>query len=171
VDGEMDDVNERARLRATVLDLNVELTRQIHRGVPREWIEMEVTMPQLKTLMVLYGMGQATMGDLAEALGTGVSTVTGIVDRLVEHGLVVREEDPRDRRVVVGRPTSKGIAIIDRLVVLARDRMDSVLGQLDLDDLRVVARSAAILCDAARQAFSPIASCTYSRDQVKLGGT
>src|SRR5947209_18278382 len=107
-------MDERERLVAEYLELQRGVGRLIHRGMPGEWLETEVTMSQLKTLMVLYGLGQATMGELADALGTGVSTVTGIVDRLVEHGLVVREEDPRDRRVVVGHPTSDGLALVDR---------------------------------------------------------
>ena len=43
------------------------------------------------------------MGQLAASLAVTLSTVTGIVDRLVEHQMVVREEDPHDRRLVVCR--------------------------------------------------------------------
>jgi DNA-binding MarR family transcriptional regulator len=132
---------DRRRFIAEILDLNREIMREIHRGIPHEWLETEVTMPQFKTLMVLYGMDQATMGDLAESLGTGVSTVTGIVDRLVEHGLVQRVEDPRDRRVVVGRPTEAGVALVDRLLGAAREQMSRILEHLGSDELRRVAES------------------------------
>jgi len=142
-------MDERERLVGEYLDLNRDLGRRIHRGMPREWLETEITMPQLKTLMVLYGMGQATMGELADALGTGVSTVTGIVDRLVDHGLVVREEDPRDRRVVVGHPTGEGLALIDRLLTATRDSLGRVLGQLSLDELHLCVKAQQLISDAA----------------------
>ena len=139
----------RQRLMAEILDLNREIMREIHRGIPHEWLETEVTMPQFKTLMVLYGMDQATMGDLAEALGTGVSTVTGIVDRLVEHGLVQRMENPRDRRVVVGRPTPAGVALVDRLLGAAREQMTRILERLGPDDIRLVAESTRLIHQSA----------------------
>lgn len=167
----MDETTKRDDLIDRVLDLNVEISRQIHRGVPREWIETEVTMPQFKTLILLYGMGQATMGELADALGTGVSTVTGIVDRLVEHGLVLREEDPRDRRVVVGRPTAEGIEVVDRVVVAARDRVRQILVRLSFEDLLIVARSTELMRDAALEAFPTIGRCGRDLDQIKVGGT
>jgi DNA-binding MarR family transcriptional regulator len=152
----MDSGNGRDQLIERVLELHLEVSRLAHRCVPREWIETEVTMPQLKTLMLLYGMGHATMGELADSLGIGVSTVTGIVDRLVEHGLVVRAEDPRDRRVVVGRLTRSGHEVVDRVVVMARDRMRRILDQLSSEDLEIVGRSAELLRRAASEAFSPV---------------
>jgi DNA-binding MarR family transcriptional regulator len=123
--------------------------REIHRGMPHEWLDTEITMPQFKTLMVLFGMGQATMGELADALGTGVSTVTGIVDRLVDHGLVVREEDRHDRRVVVGRPTAKGLELVDRLMVATRELTTRALSRLTTDELNHVAKAARLLRRAA----------------------
>jgi DNA-binding MarR family transcriptional regulator len=152
----MDDAVERDQLIEHVLELHLEISRQAHRCVPREWIETEVTMPQMKTLMVLYGMGQATMGELADALAIGVSTVTGIVDRLVEHGLVARAEDPRDRRVVVGRLTKTGCEVVDRIVVMHRDRMRRMLGQLTTEEIGQVAKGAELLLRAAHVAFDPV---------------
>jgi DNA-binding MarR family transcriptional regulator len=146
--------SERGRLIGEILDHNREIMREIHRGIPHQWLETEVTMPQFKTLMVLYGMGEATMGDLAEALGTGVSTVTGIIDRLVEHGLVLRVEDPRDRRVVVGRPTEAGVTLVDRLIGAARERMGLVLNRLSSDEIRHVAVCTRLLHHAAQIVFA-----------------
>ena len=123
--------------------------REIHRGMPHEWLDTEITMPQFKTLMVLFGMNQATMGELAEALGTGVSTVTGIVDRLVDQGLVAREEDRHDRRVVVGRPTAKGLALVDRLMVATRELTTRALKRLSPEDLVRVAEGVRLLCQAS----------------------
>jgi len=149
---------DRHRLINEVLDRNREIMREIHRGIPHHWLETEVTMPQFKTLMVLYGMEQASMGDLADALGTGVSTVTGIIDRLVDHGLVLRVEDPRDRRVVVGRPTDAGITLVDRLIGAARERMGVVLEGLTTDEIRLVAESTRLLHQSATVAFSSTAN-------------
>lgn len=118
-----------------ILNAHRDFSRRMSRGIPQEWLETEITMSQFKTLLVLWGMGSAPMGALAEALGTGVSTLTGIVDRLVEQGLVARAEDPRDRRVVVARPTPAGLALVDRLIVAARGRLNRVLDELNDDEI------------------------------------
>lgn len=147
-------LDDRDRAIEEILNLNRETIRLTHGGNPRDWLYlMDITMPQLKTLLVLYAMQQASMGELADALGTGVSTVTGIVDRLVDHGLVTREEAPHDRRVVVGRLTPRGAALIDRLYLTARDRLGRVLSRLSLEELDLVVQASRALNRAARHVF------------------
>lgn len=121
-----------------ILDLHRDFTRRMSRGIGHEWLELEITMPQIKTLLVLWRMEHAPMGALAEALGIGISTLTGIIDRLVEQGLVARTVDPRDRRVVIVRLTPNALALIDRLMIAARGRLSRVLDELSDDEIRQV---------------------------------
>src|SRR6185437_11800346 len=149
-------MDERTRVIQAILDVYQDLGRAMHRDWPREWLDVcDITMPQMKSLFCLYGMRKASMGELAEALGTGVSTITGIFDRLIDHGLVTREEDPHDRRVVVGRLTPAGDALVDRLHITARDRLSRVLDQLTLEELYAVSRGIEALSHGAQRAFSP----------------
>src|SRR4051812_31139537 len=84
--------DEHARLVRQVLDLRADLLRSLRPA--RAWLHVDLTMSQVKVLFVLFSDGGASMGQLAASLGVTLSTVTGIVDRLVEHGLVQREENP-----------------------------------------------------------------------------
>ena len=143
--------DERARLVETILSHNHKMRRFLHCGPHQDWLQVDVTMPQLKVLLILYGTDHASMGELADALGVGVSTLTGIVDRLVDHGLVVREEDPHDRRVVVGRLTLRGADLVDRLIVATRDRISTVLAELSVDELRLVASAFDVIERAIRR--------------------
>lgn len=133
-------MQERDQVIADILDCNRGLIRALHRVMPRPFMDVNLTMPQLKTLVSLYGSERSTMGDLADSLGVSVSTLTGIVDRLVDHGLVVRENDPHDRRVVVGRLTPEGAALVDQFFLSARDGLGRVLAQLSDEELRLVGR-------------------------------
>src|SRR5215831_17668764 len=72
--------------------------RAFHSTNLDSWCAVDLTMPQLKALFLAHADGGASHSEIARALGVGVSTVTGIVDRLVEHGLVERRPDPADRR-------------------------------------------------------------------------
>lgn len=50
-------------------------------------------------------------GELAELLHDHPSTLTGVIQRLVEHGFVVRKSDPADRRRVLLDLTDAGRAL------------------------------------------------------------
>lgn len=51
---------------------------------------------------------QLIMSELAKGLNVGVSTSTGIIDRLIKKGLVFRERNHGDRRIVRVKLTTKG---------------------------------------------------------------
>ncbi len=137
---------ERARLIRQVLDRQAELYRSLRPA--REWLEVDLTMSQVKVLFLLYSEGGASMGQLAGSLGVTLSTVTGIVDRLVEHGMVQREENPHDRRLVVCRLTALGSTNAERLYQAGRTRLAELLEVLAPDDLQRVADGLGVLCQA-----------------------
>jgi MarR family transcriptional regulator, organic hydroperoxide resistance regulator len=138
--------DERTKLARQVLDLQTFMFRSVRPA--RAWLEVDLTMPQLKVLFILHAEDGASMGRLATALGVTLSTVTGIVDRLVEHGLVQRQEDPQDRRLVVCRLTPRALTTVERLHQAGRLRLGSVLADLSLDELRTVAAGMEVLAAA-----------------------
>jgi DNA-binding MarR family transcriptional regulator len=105
--------------RAASTDDFLELAQAIVRGLRSadldSWCAVDLTMSQLKTLFLARPSQGASHGEIARGLGVGVSTVTGVVDRLVEHGLVVRRTDPDDRRLSHVVATPRGIELIDQL--------------------------------------------------------
>jgi len=79
------------------------------------WMGLDVTMPQMKVLMLLRENGALRVGVLARHLNVSTPTITGIVDRLVRQTLVRRDDDPTDRRVVLNVLTRQGEEMMDRL--------------------------------------------------------
>jgi DNA-binding MarR family transcriptional regulator len=138
--------DERSNLTQRVLDLQSCMFRSVRPA--REWLEVDLTMPQLKVLFILYAEEGASMGRLASALGVTLSTVTGIVDRLVEHAMVQRQEDPQDRRLVVCRLTPRAVDTVEQLHQAGRLRLGSVLADLALDELRTLAAGMEVLAAA-----------------------
>ncbi len=70
--------------------------------------QIGVTGPQRLVLRVTGLFPGVSAGDLAETLRVHPSTITGVLQRLVADGLVVRVHDRRDRRRAVLRLTRKG---------------------------------------------------------------
>ncbi|WFE30252.1 MarR family transcriptional regulator [Solwaraspora sp. WMMD791] len=111
--------------------------------------DAQLTVPQLKILLLLYLHGSTSGQELSQVLGVRMATVTGIVDRLVAHRLVGRREDPQDRRVRRVELTDDGRDLIDRIVTAGTDRHARLLARLDTDELRTVAAAARLMVDAA----------------------
>jgi DNA-binding MarR family transcriptional regulator len=70
--------------------------------------ETGITAPHLSALSVLVFGGPRTLGELAAAEQVTPPSMTRIVRNLEADGLVEREPDPRDGRVVRVRATERG---------------------------------------------------------------
>jgi 4'-phosphopantetheinyl transferase len=109
--------------------------------MPRELLMMDFTMPQLKTMFLLFLNGPTRMSDLAADLGVTLATATGLVDRLVEREMVTRESLPGDRRVVLCRLAGAGQKSVSRIWESARDRMQGFLREMDSSNLEALERA------------------------------
>ena len=70
-----------------------------------------ITYPQYLTLMVLWQDGDQSISDIAACLALPGHAITPIVDRLQAAGLVTRQNDASDRRVVLVGLTSAGASL------------------------------------------------------------
>jgi DNA-binding MarR family transcriptional regulator len=102
------------------------------------WQRIDLTMPQLKALIYVSRNEGATSGQIATSLGVGLSTITGIVDRLAEQNMVTRREDPRDRRITRVLATPVGSTLVNELLRYRNEVVTEILSQLDGDQLRTV---------------------------------
>jgi DNA-binding MarR family transcriptional regulator len=90
-----------------------------------------VTGTQLNVLKLLEEIGELSLSELSRRLAAQNSSVTGIVDRMVQAGLVTREQSPEDRRVWRIRMTPRGEEIAKQTQVLPWDLLRDALGSLD----------------------------------------
>jgi DNA-binding MarR family transcriptional regulator len=80
---------------------------------------MGVTGPQFFILRELFLEQPKTIGELSKALELSNSTVTGIIDRLERQGLVMRQRDGKDRRVV-------WVSTTENCMMLKKDRFEKI---------------------------------------------
>ena len=114
-----------------------------------EWSEVELTKPQLRTLVLLHrSQSPQRMSDLAVNLGVSLPSATGLVERLLSKGLVERGHDASDRRVVTCHLTPKGTDEAERLRRLARQEIEAVAEALTEPELNSVVEAMMILATA-----------------------
>ncbi len=94
-----------------------------------------VSMAQVHIMFTVQRHGDMTMSRLADVLNVSDSNATGLVDRLEERGLVVRDRVPEDRRVVVVRTTAAGERLLREVDALSDEILRSVLDKLDAAQL------------------------------------
>lgn len=80
------------------------------------WLDLALTVPQLRTLFIIAHGGSSSVGQVARQLGVGEPTASHLVDRLSRAGLVQRTEDPADRRRAVVRLSRAGGKLIGKLL-------------------------------------------------------
>lgn len=132
-----------------ILDTQRQLRQWFTEDRDHPLMDLNITMSQLKVMMVLFRHGQASGQELARRFGTSLATLTGIVDRLVAQGMVLRREDPQDRRVRRLVLTSEGHAVVDRITAAGEGNMIKLLHRLDPPALRVVADAFELILRAA----------------------
>ncbi|MER7134675.1 MarR family winged helix-turn-helix transcriptional regulator [Streptosporangium saharense] len=129
--------DERDRLINRIGELQRDLGRFLaQRRPPSPLFDSNLTMRQLSVVMLLSYQDSASGQDLAHYLDVGLGTVTGIVDRLVGHGLVTRREDPNDRRVRRVELTPAGRGLVERITDAGLADFRHLIGLLDTQTLR-----------------------------------
>jgi DNA-binding MarR family transcriptional regulator len=92
--------------------------------------ERQISMAHLFLMTMIEKQGPLAMTRVAELIGSGLPTATGIVTRMEERGLVRREHDTRDRRVVFVTLTDAGSAELETLQLARRQRMAAAISHL-----------------------------------------
>jgi len=131
-----------------ILQLGDKAFRELFPILPKEWLQLDLTMPQLKVVLLLFLSGPARMTEIATALDVSLATATGVIDRLVERDTVIRESQPEDRRVVLCRLSDKGQKMIGGLWQLARNRTKELLEAVDSSQLTLITKALEALLQA-----------------------
>ena len=120
----------------------------------------DLTMQQLRVLLTLTRAPGITTHELSRFLGVSAPTVSGLVDRLAEKGLIGRATDPADRRVRRLRISAAGRDIVESLDTVLDQLIGIVQPLMSTDDLEAVRRASQVLLAAIERASATSASHT-----------
>jgi MarR family transcriptional regulator, organic hydroperoxide resistance regulator len=135
------------RLVRTRADYLIDLMPMLHKGVmkrlaaqkpggPQPAADSRMTIDQVHILGYLLHHGPATMGALAKWNRVALSTMTENIHRLAKLNLVMRIQDPGDRRVVRIQLSPRGQQAFQRRTEQARKVMIRLLESLSAGDQR-----------------------------------
>ncbi len=107
------------------------LSEAMRRYLAQTMGRFHLTVPQYIVLNTIRRRGRGcTMSELADVAYQVPATMTGIIDRLSERGLVQRQQDPTDRRSWRVVLTPAGQRLLDEVEQLRQRSWQRVLGEL-----------------------------------------
>lgn len=83
--------------------------REVARSQEGTFTKGDMAVSHIVVLEILKEKGPSTMSELSESMNLTMSAVTGIIDKMIEQGLVKRERPKEDRRVVKVTLLPKGL--------------------------------------------------------------
>jgi DNA-binding MarR family transcriptional regulator len=115
------------------------------RAVEESWIQYlkrheGISQSQYNILRILRGARPKPIrtSDIGDRMITRDPDVTRLIDRLIQQGLVRRERDTEDRRVVLVEITGQGLAMLARLDGPAAQYTDGAMAGLSQQQLRTL---------------------------------
>jgi DNA-binding MarR family transcriptional regulator len=127
-----------------------EAIQRLNRRVRQARPVGDLTFGQLSALTSILLAGALTPRELADLERVQPPTMTKIIGKLEDRGLVVRTPHPTDGRQVILAPTDQGRAIYAQFEFARNAWLSEHLEQLGPDDRDVLFRAAEIMQQVAR---------------------
>jgi|SRR5271157_3322661 len=112
--------------------------------------ENGLSMSQIGALFQIYH-GRSNVSDLGEGLGITNAAASQMLERLVQQKLILRSEDPQDRRVKQLALTDKGCRIMDESIRARQGWLDDLVSGLSASQKELVAAAVKILIEKTNQ--------------------
>jgi DNA-binding MarR family transcriptional regulator len=129
----------------------IRLHRRVSGAIAGALKDLGLSIPQFDLVSTLTEREGLTQQELAERLYVTKGNVSGLVDRLVDAGLVERHPIPGDRRSHALHLTPKGRELAQAGIKAQRSYVERTLGRLDPDDLGALDRIVGAWRDEARR--------------------
>lgn len=110
-----------------------------------------LSMPQFGILMQLHYRHNCGVGDIGERFDITNAAASQLVDKLVQSGLIQREEDPSDRRARLLNLTDKGKRLIQQGIEERYRWVDQLAGKLTPEERAKVAEALNIMTYIAKE--------------------
>ncbi len=112
-----------------LVDALVQLSFAIQDALARASAEYNLSVTQLRLLAILRDR-TPPMTAIAEHLGLDRSSVTGLVGRAEQRGLVKRTASTLDARVTIVSATARGRSVGRQLAAMVTTEIDALVGQV-----------------------------------------
>ena len=146
----------RRRVISDFVDVVEIISREMVQVASRQLAADGLTLLQYHALRAIWTSGPALdMTSIGAVTGLTASSLTSIVDRLAERGLVERHHDAKDRRRIVATITDEGEALMQRVRTRDLETLAILLEHSPTEDLATTLDVFRALHDRMREVYAP----------------
>ncbi|MFC2028722.1 MarR family winged helix-turn-helix transcriptional regulator [Chloroflexota bacterium] len=113
--------------------------------------ETGLSFSHVNILMRLFHGRTSGVSEIGNQMGITNAAASQTVDRLVQMGLIVRTENPDDRRAKRLELTPKGRGLIEKGIHVQSQWVETLTARLSTHELDMITTSLTILTNAARE--------------------
>ena len=135
--------------------IHVFMGRSMH-GFVRYSKGTGLSMSQLDAMFHLHHTGSVGVKDLGDHLGVSIAAASQMLERLVQQHLILRSEDPTDRRVKKLVLTERGIQTIQESIHSREAWLDDLSKMLSADEKAQVVAALHTLIEKTQQLGDPV---------------
>jgi DNA-binding MarR family transcriptional regulator len=122
-----------------------DVSKTLRNTVDKVFISAGLTRPQGMMINLLHKNGEMTIGDLSNGIGLSNSTVSGIIDRLENAGIVERIRSKEDKRTVFVKLTPNFDQNYEQHKRCVEDRFEKILDDISDEDLAKITEGLTLL--------------------------
>lgn len=112
----------------------------------------QITVPQLRVLVLLNTRGPMNLTTIAEHLGVNPSNAGRTCDQLVGTGRLLPAPDPQDKRSTIMELTADGARFVAELMTARRRLIDDVISRMDPEEQRALSHALGAFVSAVEAA-------------------
>jgi DNA-binding MarR family transcriptional regulator len=114
------------------------------------------SMSHMGAMFHIHRIGSCGVTDLGDHLGVTSAAASQMLERLVQQELILRTEDPKDRRVKQIVLTNKGRRVLEEGIRARQDWMDDLAQTLSDSEKETIRVALNILIDKVKNLKQPI---------------
>jgi DNA-binding MarR family transcriptional regulator len=118
--------------------------------------ECGLSMSHFGALFYLHRKGSCGVTELGDHLGVTSAAASQLLERLVQHGFILRAEDPKDRRLKQIVLTDKGCLVLEEGIRARQGWIDDLAQTLSDSEKETIMAGLNILIDRVKHLSQPV---------------
>ncbi|WP_312474959.1 MarR family transcriptional regulator [Neobacillus sp.] len=116
----------------------MQTSKAIHERIKEEMTKNKLSITEFSVLEVLYQKGKQTIQQIGNCILISSGSMTYVIDKLEQRGLLSRNACPDDRRVIHVILTDDGNELMKEIMPKYRELVDNMFDSLNSDEAEIL---------------------------------
>lgn len=116
----------------------MQISKAIQERIRDEMAKNKLSITEFSVLEVIYLKGKQTIQQIGHSILISSGSMTYVIDKLEEKGLLNRNDCPNDRRVIHVTLTNDGMDLMKKIMPKHQELVDYIFGSLNNDETQIM---------------------------------